>query len=79
MNNQKMDLKNYNLQSLNNTELNEVIGGSWKSFFHGLFVAALGAGEIMGGLATYLFDGGTLLKEGVKDGIAGVDEMQGSF
>lgn len=74
-----MDLKKYNLQSLNSTELNDVIGGSWKSFFHGLFVAALGAGEIMGGLATYLFDGGKLLKEGVNDGIAGVDEMQGSF
>lgn len=72
--NQKMDLKQYNLEILSDSELNECTGGG---FWHGLLVTILGAAEIAGGITTFLFDKGALLNEGVKDAIAGIDEIQG--
>jgi hypothetical protein len=73
MTNQLLDLKKYDLQVLSDSELKNLNGGG---FWHGLLVTVLGAAEIAGGITTYLFDKGALLNEGVKDAIAGIDEIQ---
>ncbi len=67
-----MDLKQYNLELLNDSELYEYTGGG---FWNGLLETILGAGEIIGGVSIFLFDKGRLLNEGVDDVIDGVDQM----
>ena len=74
MTNQTLDLKNYDLQVLSNSELKELNGGG---FWHGLLVVVTGAIELVGGIPYALFDGGAIVKEGSKDVIAGFNEMQG--
>lgn len=71
---QTLDLKNYDLQVLSNSELNDFNGGG---FWNGLLVVVTGAIELVGGVPYILFDGGALVKEGSKDIIAGFNEIQG--
>ncbi len=74
MTTQKLDLKNYDLQILSNSELNDLNGGG---FWNGLLLVVTGAIELIGGVPYALFDGGAIVKEGSKDVIAGFNEIQG--
>jgi hypothetical protein len=74
MKNQNLDLKNYDLQVLSDSELKNLNGGG---FWHGLLLVLTGAIELIGGIPYILVDGSAIVKEGSKEIIAGFNEIQG--